>query len=409
MMLGNTIVPVHSVSLEVINNAGQSADSALLQLDRDGAIGISEYAPGSEVVAGGRVWTSDGISKRSKFTGDDGFIDRAKYRVCEVCRSPQITQPHAEPEETCHQCGAKFLKISKPRDYIRPHGFLTSAVDGQGRDPGASRIRPKVADEALLLTEAPWHKYRTTDLPGILTFHAPGSNRRDDELGRIITVNRGKHGGGFAWCRKCEHAIPSAGWGPGLAWQNHKAILPEHINPRTGQPCRFDPTQPVHPVDLAHVFETDVRGILFSRIPQAPDGSQIPFEAGLDRTIQEALRLGAAELLETDARDLKGLVQRLNGHLVVVLYDSVSGGAGYVTRLTQEQGFMARDLLMAARKVLACPNPDCETSCTHCLNDYSNQQFWPEFERRPALAWIESILIDGGVRIDPKWNVRVKQ
>ena len=77
--------PVHSVSLEVINTAGQRADTAVLELDRDGAIGISEYAPGAEIVAGGRVWTSAGISKRSKFTGDDTFIDRANYRVCDGC------------------------------------------------------------------------------------------------------------------------------------------------------------------------------------------------------------------------------------------------------------------------------------------------------------------------------------
>ena len=392
--------PVHSVSLEVINSAGQKADSALLELDRDGAIGISEYAPGSEIVAGGRVWTSDGISKRSKFTGDDAFIDRAKYRVCDACKSPQITEGHTDPEIHCHQCGYQFPKSNATRDFIRPHGFLTSVVDGQGRDPGASRIRPTVTDESLLLTEAPWESYQRTDIDGIRTFHAPGSNRPDPELGRIITVNRGKHHGGFAWCRNCEHAIPVRGGGPGRTWQQ-PATLSDHINPRSGLPCPFDAHQPVYPIDLAHVFETDVRGILLERIRRTPDASQITHEPSLDRTLQEALRLGAADLLETDPRDLRALVQKLKGHLVVVLYDSVSGGAGYATRLTQEEGFQARDLLMAARKILDCPNPDCVSSCTRCLNDYSNQRFWPDFERRPALAWLEAVLINAGVIIDP--------
>ena len=393
--------PVHSVSLEVINSAGQTADSALLELDRDGAIGISEYAPGSEIVAGGRVWTSDGISKRSKFTGDDAFIDRAKYRVCDACKSPQITEGGIDPEIHCHQCGYQFPKSNWTRDFIRPHGFLTSVVDGQGRDPGASRIRPTVADESLLLTEAPWEKYQPTDIDGIRTFHAPGSNRPDPELGRIITVNRGKHRGGFAWCRNCEHAIPVRGGGPGHAWQQ-PATLSDHINPRSGLPCRFDANQLVYPIDLAHVFETDVRGILFEGLRRTPDGCLITHELGLDRTLQEAMRLGAADLLETDPRDLRALVQKLNGHLVVVLYDSISGGAGYATRLTREKGFKARDLLMSARKILDCPNPDCISSCTRCLNDYSNQRFWPDFERRPALAWLEAVLINAGVVIDSK-------
>ncbi|MFT6533946.1 MAG: plasmid stabilization system protein ParE [Limimaricola cinnabarinus] len=394
--------PVHSVSLEVINQSDQRADTALLELDRDGAIGISEYAPGSEVVAGGRVWTSAGISKRSKFTGDDAFIEKARYRICEACKSPQITAPQQQPAADCEQCGHPFPRHASTRDFIRPHGFLTSAQDGEGRDPGASRIRPTVTDEALLLTEAPFSAYRETDLPGILTFHAPGSNRPDPELGRIITVNRGKLGGGFAWCRRCEHAVPARGHGPDKAWQQ-QVFLEPHENPRTGHACQFDPEQPSYPVDLAHVFETDVRALLFKGLPRDPNGGHIEYSLGLSRTLQEALRLGAAELLETDPRDLRALGQHLDGYPVVVLYDSVSGGAGYATRLTQEDGFRAFDLLMAARNILACRNPDCLTSCTRCLNDYSNQRYWSDFERRPALAWIETILLDAGTRIDPKW------
>lgn len=395
--------PVHSVSLEVLNTVGQTSDTAVLELDRDGSIGIAEYAPGSEIVAGGRVWTSAGISKRSKFTGDDAFIDRAKYRVCGTCRSPQITLQGADPEPDCPQCGAPFQKMQKLRNFIRPNGFVTSVADGQGRDPGASRIRPSVSDEALLLTEAPGSKYVRTDLPGVLTFHAPGSNRSDDELGRILTVNRGRYGGGFAWCPKCEHAVPVEGSGPEKAWQK-PASLPTHTNPRSGQPCRYDGTDPVWPIDLAHVFETDVRGILFEGFPQDPLGCRVEPSPALDRTLQEALRLGAADLLETDPRDIRAITQRLDGCTVVVIYDSVSGGAGYATRLTNEPGYLARDLLMAARKILNCPNPDCETSCTRCLNDYSNQRYWTDFERRPAQAWIEAILISAGTKIKPEWD-----
>lgn len=395
--------PVHSVSLEVINAAGQTADTAILELDRDGAIGISEYAPGSEIVAGGRVWVSDGISKRSKFTGDDAFVERARYRVCDHCRSPQITTQGMEPEDTCQQCNATFANINRTRAFIRPHGFLTSVNDGQGRDPGASRIRSTVSDEALLLTEAPRNRYSQTDLPGVMTFHAPGSNRPEHELGRIITVNRGRHTGGFAWCLHCEHAVPVVGFGPERAWQQN-SLLPPHANPRSGLPCRFDPTRAVPPVDLAHVFETDVRALLFESLPQTPDGDSIAVNTSLNRTLQEALRLGAAELLETDSRDLRAIAQYLDGRLVVVLYDSVSGGAGYATRLTNEDGYRAVDLFLRARKILDCENPDCTSSCTRCLNDYSNQRFWHDFDRRPALAWIETILLDAGIDITSRWN-----
>ena len=76
--------PVHSVALEVMTRAGGGGfgtSQVPLELDRDGAIGITEYAPRAEVVAGGRVWTSAGISKRNRFTGDDAFVDKALYRA----------------------------------------------------------------------------------------------------------------------------------------------------------------------------------------------------------------------------------------------------------------------------------------------------------------------------------------
>jgi hypothetical protein len=396
--------PVHSVSLEVLNSPGQSSDNALLELDRDGAIGITEYAPGSEVVAGGRVWVSDGISKRSKFTGDDRFIERARYRICDSCGSPQITVQGADPESNCAQCNTTFAASVLSRNFIRPHGFVTSVANGQGRDPGASRIRAPIADEARLLTEAPDNRYTPTDVAGIRTFHAPGSNKPDKDLGRIITVNRGKYRGGFAWCRKCEHAEPVEGQGPGLSWQNPRSRLAAHRNPRTGLDCDADPATDISPVDLAHVFETDVRAFLFTSVPRRPDAVALNQDPSLERTMQEALRLGAIDLLETDTRDIKALKQSLGGRLVVVLYDSVSGGAGYATRLTTETGYEVRDLLLKTRHLLLCPNPDCLTSCTRCLNDYSNQNFWPEFNRRPALAWIEAMLLDAGVKIDPQWD-----
>ena len=130
----------------------------------------------------------------------------------------------------------------------------------------------------------------------------------------------------------------------------------------------------------------------------------MPPSPSLDRTLQEAIRLGAADLLETDPRDLRAITQRLDGYLVVVLYDAVSGGAGYATRLTKETGCLASDLFLAARRVLNCPNPDCETSCTRCLNDYSNQRYWTDFERRPAQAWLEFIMLSAGLNIEPEWD-----
>ena len=362
-----------------------------LELDRDGAIGITEYAPRAEVVAGGRVWTSAGISKRNRFTGDDAFVDKALYRACEACGCPQITAEGADPAEDCAQCRAPFHPFNRVRHFLRPKGFVTSFAEPDGRDPGAARIRPAPTDDARLLTEAPRSAYQATDIEDIRTFHAPGSGRPEAELGRIITINRGPDRGGFVWCPACEHAEPVEGHGPERRWQR-RSMMSTHINPRTGERCRVDLARQVQPIDLAHVFETDVRAFLFSGGPRARIGTPPPFDETLRRTLQEALRLGAAQLLETDPRDLRALTQVLDGDLVVVLYDAVSGGAGYAARLTRDAGFSMRVLLTMTRDVLECTNPDCIRACSRCLHDYSNQRVWHELDRNPALVWVDALL-----------------
>jgi hypothetical protein len=78
--------PVHSIRLEISEtrrtaDESRFADDASLQLDRDAALAIGEYAPGAEVVAGGRIWTSRGIVRRSKEYMPDKY-----YRICKTSR-----------------------------------------------------------------------------------------------------------------------------------------------------------------------------------------------------------------------------------------------------------------------------------------------------------------------------------
>ncbi|TCM75230.1 DEAD/DEAH box helicase [Rhodovulum steppense] len=385
--------PVHSVSLEVVSSQRQTRDAALIELSRDGAIGISEYAPGAEVVAGGRVWTSAGIVKRNRFTGEETFVEKTRLRVCETCGFPQVTYPDDDPMPECSQCGASFEGMNRPRDTIQPTGFLTDLRNHTGRDPGAARLKTRVTDEVRLLTLAPRHAYEPTGIDGILTFHAPGSNAPEERIGRIIVVNRGPLGGGFAWCGRCEaaHPVPAM---PGTSWQQRTAF-PPHRNPRSDRDCGFDGE--VRPIDLSHVFETDVRSFLFETAHVGADGLPVSVGPEFILTLAEAMRLAAADALETDPRDLRALAQRLGASPVVVIYDAVSGGAGYATRLARDARFGMDALLLATRRVLDCRNPNCTRSCTHCLNDYSNQKHWGDFDRRPVLAWIDFLLDRSGI------------
>ena len=98
--------PVHSIRLE-ITETNRSADEsrfaqdASLQLDRDAALAIGEYAPGAEVVAGGRIWRSRGIVRRSKEYMPDQY-----HRICEACGHPEIHLQRQDFGGTCLQCAA---------------------------------------------------------------------------------------------------------------------------------------------------------------------------------------------------------------------------------------------------------------------------------------------------------------
>ncbi|MBA4130091.1 MAG: hypothetical protein C0519_01560 [Hyphomicrobium sp.] len=383
--------PVHSIRLEITETRktaeeSRFGDDASLQLDRDAALAIGEYAPGSEVVAGGRIWTSRGIVRRAKEYMPDKY-----YRICGSCGHPEIHLLRAEFTSICEQCSAEApSRIAK---FIEPTAFLTSFDERQGRDPGSSRLRSRPVDEARLLTKAHFRDYADTDLSGIRTFFAPATPTAGEIAGRLFIINRGPKGAGYLWCNRCEYAEPA----PQAMAIGQREVRTPHKNPRTGDPCSQEVLS--YPFDLGHIFETDVRAIGFADPP--PSFSEITDEReradkveGFLRTLTEAIRLAAADLLEAEPRDIRASKELRDGRPLVVLSDAVAGGAGYVQRIIEDPTFSAKALVEAAIGVLDCPRQECASSCSQCLNDYSNQAYWDVFNRHPVLTWLRGILND---------------
>lgn len=372
--------PVHTCRLEVSRSKGQrpnqfGAPDTGIQLDRTALLAISEYAPGAEVVAGGRIWTSAGIVRYPQ-----AFMPTRWYRVCNRCRHVEIKDDRSMICSECPQCGDSRAE-SPPIRFIEPRGFLTAYSDREGRDPGSSRVRQRPADEARLLTRAPANAYRSTDVPSVSTFYAPAFPLNDNDAlkGRLFAVNRGGRGAGYLRCSRCEHA-ESAPRDARLG----KSIESRHMNPRTGEPC----SQAIlkNPVDLGHIFETDVRAFRFQ--------NPIPAVDGFARTLAESIRLAGLRKLQADSRDLAATFQMDQACPVVILYDTVAGGAGFARRLgsTERRAVSTTDLVAEAISVLDCP-ARCASSCVKCLNDYGNQTRWEDFDRIPVLSWLRDLLL----------------
>lgn len=378
--------PVHSIRLEISDtrttgNVNLFAEENSLQLDRDAALAVGEYSPGSEIVAGGRIWTSRGIVRRA-----EEYMPISYHRICRKCGHPEIHYQRDDFDSVCEQCNDE--PQARIRRFIQPTAFLTSFDEKHGRDPGSSRLRSRPVDEARLLTKAHFRDYKDTDLIGVRTFFAPATATAGEIKGLLFVVNQGPKGAGYLWCNRCEYAEPAP------LESIHKDIETNHKNPRTGENCRQDKLK--YPLDLGHIFETDVRSIRFLVAPPTFQDSSNQREQddkleSFMRTLAEAMRIATAELLEADSRDIRASKELRDGLPLVVLSDAVAGGAGYVQRLFEDSSYSARSLVDVAIRLLDCRRPNCATSCSQCLNEYSNQTFWDVFDRHSVLEWLKNL------------------
>jgi ATP-dependent helicase YprA (DUF1998 family) len=378
--------PTSSVVLEVVQSSAERKSAAGhdddLQLSRDAAIGIVEYAPGEEVVSGHRVWVSGGIARYPQ-----EFVPKQWYAACSDCGHVD----HVDYDDRdflgteCSNCGAQRRPLDR-RAFIEPRGFVTTLDGRRGREPGVTRRRSRPASEAKLITRAPPSAVKETDLPGLTTWRLPAFAEplTGEVEGKLLIANKGRFRAGFYRCQRCEFAR-GAKRGEMQPWLKGEA----HRRPRDGEGCQGD----LELIDLGHVFRTEVRGYVFADpLPDPPldlaADQRETWRMSLLRTLSEALRLGAARVLKADARDIRSTFAFRGDRPEVILYDAVSGGAGFVRKVGED--YPAARLLEQATSILDCP-ARCSGSCRKCLRDYSNQTHWESFRREAVLEWLNGV------------------
>ena len=373
--------PVHSLSLEVVTETREDYgrfNQADIMLTRDASLGISEYAPGAEVVANGRIWTSRGLIHSSRL-----FMPREWYVACPTCHHVDLAVTRDSVPRECSNCGAKEKRT--PRQFLVPHGFVTSYADRTGLDPGQSRRRERPADEARLLTIPREDQFEPSDHHSVRMTLLRAQAEKEEICGHLFVVNRGTFGFGYLICPLC-HAAEAA--------RKPSSAKYAHQNPMSGKTCVY--SNVISPSDLVHRFDTDVILLRVSQaLPQAgaDDGDPRVFQDCCARTLAEAMRFAAAEQLEIQASELRASYRMRGSTLDVILYDAAAGGAGYCAELAETS---VTSLLQKAERQLQC---SCATACTACLCDYSNQHSWDQFLRKPVLQWLG--LLNSAVQPNP--------
>jgi ATP-dependent helicase YprA (DUF1998 family) len=377
--------PVHNVTLYVREMPESSRPQQFgavgrVKLDRDAIIGLGEYAPGNEVVAGGRIWTSAGVVRHSH-----EFMPQQSYIVCDHCQRVDIRLNYAEHPKECEQCESRLKWVPGGRNgkFISPAGFTTSVAERKGRSPARHRLRAPGTDEARLVTMVPLNMFERTDLHAVETAFAAGCPDPDSGqlAGELFVVNKGRKGMGYRQCLNpvCDYVEPAKSLTPPPSGDGNgqRGIRSPHKVPATGKQCRIGQVS-LHAIHFGDRFATDVRLIRF----------RADAEESVRITLPDVLRTATCRLLGIEVGEVMATYSTMYGDMIVILYDRTPGGAGFVKTIGNE--FAIAKLLDTALEVLECPK-HCATSCVSCLRHFQNRRVWDTLDRNQTtsfLAWI---------------------
>lgn len=328
------VIPKYGFPVDVVElHTGSWREGESVQLDRDLSVAISEYAPGSRVVANKLEWQSCGIRRV------EGREPPRRLYAYDQQRFLATNLGDAE--------GLGDGRLPKGKYLVPEFGFVVS--DKEKPNP------PERRSQRLFSTRPFFRNFVNTKSPPVER-SVLGVRVSEPQPGELVVLCEGKEERGFHLCGACGRYAEEPG--------------PQHTAP-WGGPCsgifgRFS---------LGHEVTTDV---VRARFPGALD------VAGL-YSLAYALVLGAADALAVPQQDLDVTLS----DDAIVLYDDVPGGAGLVRQLTDERAFR-RVLEMSRDRVDG--RCRCDRSCYGCLRSYRNQFVHTHLDRGKALAVLDKVL-----------------
>ncbi len=360
--------PVDVVELELWHH-GEEAKK--LELTRDLLIALSEYAPESQIVAAGRLWTSNAIKRISKREWR-----RYKYAICPNCGCYQRVDEAAGGELplACGSCKEPMQGKKVRGTFIVPEfGFVSCSAS---KKPSESRPEKTYTTRVYYTNE-----YAKEESSLVVCFGEIELSAKAIVDGRLAVLNRA----GFKVCFKC-------GYAERMSSERRKNNVKEHKTP-WGKACNG---YLEGPIDLGHEFKTDVLRLDFTlhgevlsllRKEQSQGSSSyqtsIPGGNSFWLSLLYALLEGASVSLSVARSDLDGCLypNGIGKNPSIVLFDNVPGGAGHVRRLTENEDTIHQMLLAARDRVNGRCGCGSETSCYGCLQNYKNQPFHDELRR----------------------------
>lgn len=346
-------------------------------LDREAAIAISEFAPGSELVKDKQVHVAVGLAA---YTFERGFARSIKaysgptsLGACSACLTVSPTPEEIDAERaSCPVCGELEFAVM---DVIEPLGFRTSYEPRQYefvRRAGVGRTIPKVA-------HSPGRTEQTGNVAMQFSERAELFEiaTNDGEPFELVVAD-GTSG-------NLLDGLIDARYVDGSFEAQHAQM---HARTARG-----------HTPLTAAFLSRRVTSMLALRAVSLPVDLRVDPRRAVGRaawaSLGFALRNASARLLDIDNTELEvGLAPTRTGAGVdggTFLADAIENGAGYASQLRHA----IKPLLSAMRSDLDAAHggaEQCDASCHLCLRDHLNWQWHPLLDRNLAADLADLLL-----------------
>ncbi len=368
--------PIDSVELSQ-NIAARNFKS--LNLSRDLSVAIAEYAPSSEIVADGGLYTSRYIRKPIVNKKEMRDFQTAYFSECTFCQNTNYSKmPVSSDGIPCAICS----RILKTRDFyksIEPRaGFI---AEDEVKDVPLSSQERKYKTEAIYIGDATATKICKYEYK----FKNASIEIESTANDSLVVKSRDC----FYVCSECGYSIASNEVSKLIEYEDYKIGVSKiqkntnkHKNPFSRGECS---STTLRKYSLHHEFKTDVAKISFNC--DTSDYSTM-------LSVMYVLLNAFAYELNIERRDIKVCLsyKKESSQIEhkVIIYDDVPGGAGHSRRLAIEGEKILK--VVIERAIFLLETCQCSPSCYRCLRNYENQGIHEMLDRIQALNFLKQLV-----------------
>lgn len=370
--------PVDTVELEQNTTAGNINK---LRLNRDLSIAIAEYAPSSEVIADGKLYTSRYIKKTNIGNNHKewytAYIGKCDNPDCQCVNYSIVPVP--ESGIKCSACGNLLLPVDFNESIEPRSGFIT---EREAKEVPLSRQEKNYKSDDYYIGNT---ESKTIEKCSFLYNNIKVTMESTTNDSLMV-----KSSNNFYVCPRCGFAYAEdeniIGDKEANNDKKHKKHKIHTINKHESAYGQFKcECQELIRYSLHHTFNTDVVKLNF-------DCDTSDYNTMV--STMYALLYAITKDMNIERKDIKACLSLkiIQGKLnySIIIYDAVPGGAGHSRRLVTEDGMVLYKIIKSALSNME--NCNCSPSCYNCLRSYENQKIHDILDRNLAAKFLQQFI-----------------